>query len=305
MKYIVTGGAGFIGSTLAHRLVREGHDVIIVDNFSTGKREKVPEGASVFEWDLTNEDIAPLVERIKDADGLFHFAALPRVPFSIAHPVESSKHNIIGTLHTLLAARDAGVKRVVYSASSSAYGNQDTLPLHPRMKPNPMSPYALQKLVGEHYCQIFASVYGLETVSLRYFNVYGPGMAEEGAYAPVFAIFKRQALAGDPLTIYGDGSQSRSFCHVTDVVDANIRAMTSTKVGKGEVLNISGYDRVTVQNIAERFNHPINYLDPRPGDVQHTLGDITDTKELIDWEPTIDFDTGFAELMKNWGVGNG
>ena len=303
MKYIVTGGAGFIGSTLSQRLVNEGHEVIIVDNFSTGKRERIPEGATVFEWDLTNEDIAPLVDAIKGADGVFHFAALPRVPFSIAHPVESSKHNIFGTLYALLAARDAGIRRFVYSASSSAYGNQKTLPLHPSMKPNPLSPYALQKLVGEYYCQLFASLYGIETVSLRYFNVYGPGMAEAGAYAPVFAIFKRQVLAGDPLTIYGDGSQSRSFCHVNDVVDANVRAMASPNVGKGEILNISGYDRVTVQNIAERFNHPITYLDPRPGDVQHTLGDITDTKELIGWEPTIDFDTGFAELMKLWGVG--
>ncbi|MFA5129341.1 MAG: NAD-dependent epimerase/dehydratase family protein [Patescibacteria group bacterium] len=302
MKYIITGGAGFIGSTLAKRFVNEGHEVIVIDNLSTGKRERIPEGATLIEWDLTNEDIETLAAHIKGADGVFHFAALPRVPFSIEHPILSSKHNIFGTLHALVAARDAGVKRFVYSASSSAYGNQETLPLHPDMKPNPLSPYALQKLVGEYYCSLFASLYGIETVSLRYFNVYGPGMAEEGAYAPVFAIFKRQVLSGEPLRVYGDGSQSRSFCHVDDVVEANIKAMTSAKVGKGEILNVSGFDRVTVRNIAERFNHPISYVEPRPGDVQHTLGDISRTKELIDWEPRIDFDDGFEQLMKHWGM---
>ncbi|MCW1891759.1 MAG: NAD-dependent epimerase/dehydratase family protein [Candidatus Uhrbacteria bacterium] len=302
MKYIVTGGAGFIGSTLAKRMIRDGHEVVIIDNFSTGLRERVPEGATVVEWDLTSEDIQTLASHMQGADGVFHFAALPRVPFSIAEPIISSKHNVFGTLHTLVAARDAGVRRVVYSASSSAYGNQPVLPQHPDMKPQPLSPYALQKLMGEHFCSQFYALYGLETVSLRYFNVYGPGMAEDGAYAPVFAIFKRQYLAKEPLTICGDGSQTRSFCHVDDVVEANVKAMMSEKAGKGEVLNVSGPTSVSIKDIADRFNHPITYLDPRPGDVPHSLGDIERTKELIDWEPKIHFDHGFEALLKHWGV---
>jgi UDP-glucose 4-epimerase len=297
-RYMVTGGAGFIGSALARQLIKEGNEVVIIDNLSTGKKERIPTQAIFIEADLTDlESVKPHFENI---DGVFHCAALPRVAFSVDHPIESSNANIFGTLNTLIAARDAGVKRVVYSASSSAYGDQKELPQHPAMKTKPLSPYALQKLVGEHYCSQYASLHGLETVSLRYFNVYGPEMSEDGAYAPAFAIFKRQKLAGDPLTIFGDGSQTRSFCHVYDVVRANILAMQSEIVGRGEVLNVGGGRSISIRDIAERFHHPIKYLDPRPGDVPHTQADNSLTKRLIGWEPQVDFDDGFAALMEHW-----
>lgn len=299
-KYIVTGGAGFIGSTLATRLLREGHEVVILDNLSTGRRELVPEGATLVEVDL--KDLNAIRPPFQGVDGVFHLAALARVPYSVEHPVDSSHNNIFSTLNTLVAARDAGVKRVVYSASSSAYGGNPELPQHPGMKPQPLSPYALQKLIGEYYCTQFSSLYGLETISLRYFNVYGPNMAEEGAYLMVMGVFKKQYLTGKPLTIFGDGEQSRSFCHVHDVVEANVLAMTSPRVGKGEVVNVSGTSAVTINEIAKKFNHPVEYLDPRPGDPKHSLGDISLTKELLDWEPKVSFEEGLADLFRRWGI---
>lgn len=299
-RYMVTGGAGFIGSTLARQLLEDGHDVVVLDNLSTGKRDRIPSGAEFIEADLT--DLESIRPHFVGIDGVFHCAAVPRVPYSVEHPVESSSNNIFGTLNALIAARDAGVKRVVYSASSSAYGDQKELPQHPGMKTKPLSPYALQKLVGEHYCSQFASLYGLETVSLRYFNVYGSNMAQEGAYAPVFAIFKRQKLEGVPLTIFGDGSSSRSFTHVSDVVRANINAMHSDRVGKGEVLNVGGERSVSIREIADYFNHPVKFLPPRPGDVPHSQADNSLTKELIDWEPQVPFDEGFRALLNEWGV---
>jgi UDP-glucose 4-epimerase len=300
MKYLVTGGAGFIGSTLAKRLLSEGHEVFIIDNLSTGKRENIPEGTTFIEADLT--DLDAIRGHFKGVDGVFHVAAMPRVQFSVEHPVDSSRNNIFSTLNTLVAARDAGVKRVVYSASSSAYGNNPELPQYPTMLPDPLSPYALQKLVGEYYCTLFSRLYDMECVSLRYFNVYGPNMAEGGAYVTVISIFKQQYLEGKPLTIFGDGEQTRSFCHVDDVVDANVLAMTSPNVGKGEVLNVSGETAVSVNEIAKKFNHPIEYLDPRPSDPKHSLGDISKIKELLGWEPQITFDEGFDALMKLWGL---
>jgi UDP-glucose 4-epimerase len=299
-RYMVTGGAGFIGSTLAKKLLSEGHAVVILDNLVTGKRERMPDEAEFIEADLT--DLESIRPHFKGIDGVFHCAAIPRVSYSVDHPVESSTNNIFGTLNTLIACRDAGVKRVVYSASSSAYGDQEELPQHPGMKTKPLSPYALQKLVGEHYCSQFASLYGLESVSLRYFNVYGPNMAEDGAYAPVFAIFKRQKLAGQPLTVFGDGYQTRSFTHVYDVVRANISAMESERVGKGEVLNVGGDRSVSIRDIVEYFNHPVQYLDPRPGDVPHSQADNSLTTELLGWEPRITFEEGFRALLKEWGI---
>lgn len=298
--YLVTGGAGFIGSTLTKELLRQGHRVTIIDNLITGMLERIPVEANFVKADLT--DLESVRPHFAGVDGVFHCAAIPRVPYSIDHPIESSNHNIFGTLNTLIAARDAGVKRVVYSASSSAYGDQEELPQHPGMKTKPLSPYALQKLVGEHYATQFASLYGLQTVSLRYFNVYGPSMAEDGAYAPVFAIFKRQKLAGQPLTVFGDGSQTRSFTHVNDVVRANIMAMQSDRVGHGEVVNVGGDRSVSIRDITAYFNHPVQYLDPRPGDVPHSESDNSLTKELLDWEPMITFDEGFRALMKEWGI---
>jgi UDP-glucose 4-epimerase len=300
MNYLVTGGAGFIGSTLVVRLLKDGHHVRVIDNLSTGKRERVPEGAEFIQADFT--DLEAIKMHFEGIDGVFHVGALPRIPFSIEHPIESAKANIFGTLTVLTAARDAGVKRVVYSASSSAYGAQPVLPLRPDMPPNPLNPYALHKYVGEKFCEEFSTFYGMETVSLRYFNVYGPNMADDGAYVTVISVFKQQKLAGKPLTIVGDGGQTRDFTHVSDVVEANVLAMQSAKVGKGEVLNVGAGERHSVNEIAQIFGGPTESLPPRPGEARDTLADTSRTKELIGWEPKVKFIEGLKDLLGDWGI---
>jgi nucleoside-diphosphate-sugar epimerase len=298
--YLVTGGAGFIGSTIAERLLAEGHQVRILDDLSTGSRERIPAGAQLVEADIRNLDaIRPAFEGI---DGVFHCAALARVPLSIEQPALTHAVNIDGTLNVLLAARDAKVKRLVYSASSSAYGVAPSMPQTVDMPVDPLSPYALQKYVGELYCKQFAMHYALQTVCLRYFNVYGPHMAEDGAYVSVISVFKKQALENKPLTIEGDGEQSRDFTHVSDVVEANLRAMTSDKVGNGEVLNGGAGGRHTVNEVAKLFNRPTVHLPARQGDVPHSFADISKTKELLGWEPKINFQDGLSALLKEWGL---
>jgi UDP-glucose 4-epimerase len=299
-RYLVTGGAGFIGSNLADALLKEGHDVRIIDNFSTGKRENVPAGADLRELDFTKlDEIRPAFEGV---DGVFHVGALPRIPFSIEHPVESAQANIFGTLNVLIAARDAKAKRVVYSASSSAYGSQETLPLRPDMPANPLNPYALHKYVGEKNAEHFARFYGLETVSLRYFNVYGPRMATDGAYVTVISHFIRQKKAGQPLVVHGDGEQSRDFTHVSDVVRANILAMRSPNVGKGEVLNVGAGSRHSVNKIARIVGGPVEHAAGRIGEARHTQADVSKTKERIGWEPAVQFDDGLSDLLRSQGI---
>ncbi len=300
--YLVTGGAGFIGSHLTEALLSQGHRVRVLDNLSTGKRKNIPAGAEFFQADFCEgEAIRPAFEGV---DGVFHVGALPRVPLSIAQPVETAKTNIMGTLNVLVAARDAKVKRVVYSASSSAYGNQDRLPLTPDMRANPLNPYALQKYVGELFCQQFSALYGLETVSLRYFNVYGPRMANDGAYVTVIAIFMRQVRAGETLTIDGDGEQTRDFTHVTDVVAANIAAMHSSMVGTGEVLNVGNGQRFSMNFIANTISKDISHREsPRgKGESRDTLADISLTKALLSWNPQIPFEQGLSDLLREEGI---
>ena len=298
MHYVVTGGAGFIGSHLTEALLRDGHRVRVLDNFATGKRANVPPAAELFETDIADFDaMRPAFDGM---DGVFHCAALPRVQYSIEHPRESNATNIVGTLHVFEAARQAGVRRVVYSASSAAYGDQP-LPLHEEMKPNPKSPYGLQKYVGEEYGKVYALCHGLETVSLRYFNVYGPRMAEEGAYNTVIAIFLRQRRAGEPLTITGDGTQTRDFTHVRDVVRANMLAMASASVGKGEVMNIGAGLNHSVNEVARLIGGPVAHIPPRiePHD---TLADNRRARELIGWEPAVPFEDGIRELRELHGL---
>jgi UDP-N-acetylglucosamine/UDP-N-acetyl-alpha-D-glucosaminouronate 4-epimerase len=298
--YLVTGGAGFIGSHLAEALLRDGHRVRVIDNLSTGKRERVPVGAEFILADFTDlEEIRPHFEGV---DGVFHVGALPRIPLSIDQPIETMQANVMGTLHVLVAARDAGVKRVVYSASSSAYGAQEELPLRPEMPANPLNPYALHKYIGEKKCEMFSRFYGLETVSLRYFNVYGPRMADEGAYVTVISVFKRQKKAGEPLTIHGDGEQTRDFTHVFDVVRANMLAMASPNVGKGEVVNVGAGERHSINKIAGMFGGPVAYQEGRKGEARHTQADISRTRELLGWEPSITFERGLQQLMKDEGL---
>jgi nucleoside-diphosphate-sugar epimerase len=297
--YLVTGGAGFIGSNLTEQLLKDGHAVRILDNFSTGKRENVPAGAEVIEQDFTDlEAIRPAFQGI---DGVFHVGALPRVQVSIEKPIETNHANVTGTLAVLTAARDAKVKRVVYSASSSAYGDATTMPLKEDMPTAPISPYALQKYIGEEYARVFSFLYGMETVSLRYFNVYGKRMADEGAYVTVLAIFLREKKAGNPLPITNDGTQTRDFTHVDDVVRANILAMTSEKVGKGEVINIGAGSNHSVNEVAKLMGGPTSDGGPRiePHD---TLADNSKARELLGWQPTRDFSEAVEELKKLAGV---
>ncbi len=299
MKYLVTGGAGFIGSNLCEALLRDGHAVRVIDNFSTGKRENIQPGVELVEQDFTNlEAIRSAFEGI---DGVFHVGALPRVPRSIQQPIETNNVNVNGTLNVLVAARDAKVKRLVYSASSSAYGVFDRLPLTEDMKPKPMSPYGLQKYIGEENARLFAMLYDIETVSLRYFNVYGKRMATEGAYATVLSIFICGRLAGNPLPITGDGTQTRDFTHVEDIVRANIMAMTSPNVGKGEVINIGSGHNHTVNEIAELVGGPVVHIDSRiePHD---TLADNSKARELLGWQPTRNFVEAVAELKRDAGI---
>jgi nucleoside-diphosphate-sugar epimerase len=295
-KIIVTGGAGFIGSNLVDRLIREGHKVIVIDNLSGGKRQNLNPKAKFYKVDICNlEKILPL---FKGIDYVFHLAALPRVPFSIEKPIETNKVNIDGTLNVLFASYKNKVKRVIYASSSSVYGEQKTLPLKETMTPNPLSPYALQKLIGEMYCKIFANLYGLETVSLRFFNVYGPRINPEGAYALAIGKFLKLKKEGKPLTIYGDGNQKRDFTHVFDVVEANILAMKSKKVGKGEALNICFGKNHSINYVAYLIGGKRVYLPSRKGEPKQTLGDNSLAKEILGWKPKINLEKGIKELLK-------
>ncbi|MBU2330175.1 NAD-dependent epimerase/dehydratase family protein, partial [Patescibacteria group bacterium] len=249
MKIVVTGGAGFIGSHVGEALLSAGHEVHVVDTFVNGKREDVPSGAVVHEVDVLDTDA--LREIFNDVDGVFHFAALPRVTYSFDYPEESHRANIDGTFSVLMAARDAGVRRVVYAGSSSSYGTQDTLPFTEDMHPRPVSLYAFQKFAGEEYARLFSENYGLQTVTLRFFSVYGPRMRPEGGYALAIPKFLSSRKEGKPLPITGDGSHTRDFTHVRDVVRACLLAMESEKVGKGEVINIAAGRNVSVDALAE------------------------------------------------------
>jgi UDP-glucose 4-epimerase len=296
-KILVTGGAGFIGSNLVDRLIDEGHHVVVLDNFSTGKKENLNPKASLVEADL--RDLPNLDESIKDilfknTDCVFHTAALARVQPSIIEPTEYNDVNVTGTLNVLVEARDYGVRRVVYSASSSCYG-RNVSPLVEEMPSDVMSPYALQKKIGEDYCKLFSFLYDIETVCLRYFNVYGERQLTEGAYCTVIGIFLRQQAAGESLTIVPDGEMRRDFTYVKDVVDANVRAMTSDKVGKGEAINIGTASNYSINEIASWISDDTVWIDPRV-EPAVTLADNSKAKELLGWTPTGDIE----QWIKNY-----
>ena len=250
-KAIVTGGAGFIGSNLVDRLIDDGWLVAIIDDLSTGKLENINPAAFCWQQDISTVDIDELTHFMKGADIVFHLAALARVQPSIENPIPYNEVNIKGTLNILLAAHRSGVKRVVYSASSSAYGDAKKLPTSETEPTNPLSPYGLQKYVGEQYCKMFSEVYGLDTVSLRYFNVYGERMNLEGAYCLVMGIFARQMLDGKPLTITNNGNQRRDFTYVGDVVQANVLVAAREEDFKGDVFNIGNGNNFSVNEVAD------------------------------------------------------
>ena len=294
---VVTGGAGFIGSHLVEALIAKGLRVRVVDNFASGQREYLHPAAELCVADICDAKSLPPI--FAGAHCVFHTAALPRVMLSIERPVDTHMVNVVGTLNVLVAARDSGVRRVIYSGSSSVYGNQLLLPLKESMAPNPLNPYALQKLTGEQYSRIFRKLFGLETLTLRYFNVYGPRMAAEGAYVTVISAFIRQKRAGEPLTIHGDGSQTRDFTHVSDVVRANLLAMDAV-VADGRAINIGAGHNLSVNQIATLVGGPTVHLPARPGDPRHTLADLTEAREILGWTPQVAAEDAIGALVMDY-----
>lgn len=298
-KCLVTGGAGFIGSNLVDSLIAKGHEVVVIDNLSSGKKENINPQAEFHLLDLQNiEDIKPIFQGV---DYVFHVAAFPRVQPSIQDPIFSNEMNLTNTLNVLVAARDAKVKKVIYSASSSAYGDQETMPLVETMEARPLSPYGLQKYVGELYCRLFTQVYGIPTVSLRYFNVYGNRQALEGAYCLVMGIFVSQRLKDQPMTIVGDGENRRDYTNVADIVRGNILAMESDKVGSGEVINLGRGQSFSINELAKMIGGPSVNIEARL-EPRESLADNNLAKELLGWEPQVNLPEWLEDYKKEMGL---
>mgnify|MGYP005842295865 CR=1 FL=1 len=303
--YLITGGAGFIGSHLAERLVKKGETVRIVDNFSTGSRHNIAHLLSritLYERDIT--DLEALREPMRGVDYVLHQAAIPSVPRSVADPIATHASCVTGTLNVLIAARDAGVKRVVYAASSSAYGDIEGDFKVETMAPRPLSPYAAAKLAGEQYCQAFTTVYGLETVSLRYFNVFGPRQDPNSPYSAVIPLFIKAMLAAQPPTIHGDGLQSRDFTYIDNVVDGNLLACHADSRVAGQVMNVACGQRISLLDLIAVLNRLMGtditpvFGPPRPGDVRHSCADISKAGHLLGYAPRVSLETGLAHTLE-------
>jgi nucleoside-diphosphate-sugar epimerase len=295
---LVTGGAGFIGSHLVDALVAAGMRVRVIDNFATSTREFVNRAAELVEGDI--RDASSIGDAFDGVDTVFHVAALPRIPLSIAKPVETHMTNVVGTLNVLIAARDRKVRRVVFSGSSSVYGEQAKMPLVETMTPNPLNPYALQKYVGEQYARMFHRLFAMQTVTLRYFGVYGPRMPSEGSYVLAVAAFLKARREGRPLEIFGDGEQTRDFTHVSDVVSANMLAMDcEVAVADGRAINIGRGENVSVNRIAAMIGGERVHREGRAGDMRDTLADRTQAERVLGWRPRVSIEEGIAELLKH------
>jgi len=298
-RYLITGGAGFIGSNLADKLIEEENEVLIIDNLYAGKKANINPSARFHQLDICDyEKIRTLFRGI---DCVFHLAAVPRVPFSIEDPISTSKVNILGTVNVFKAAADAKVKRIVFASSSSVFGPQPKLPFKEDMEPNPISPYGLQKLVGEQFAKMFSEIYKTEIICLRYFNVYGPRIDFDSDYSLVLGKFLRLHKENKPLTIYGDGEQTRAFCYIDDVVEANIKASESPNLKAFEVINIGQEKSYSINYLARLIGGSVAYLPPRQGDPKNTQADITKAKALLSWQPTVDFKEG-VDKTKEWFV---
>ena len=302
-RVVITGGGGFIGSNLAEELAGE-NEVILIDDLSTGKVENIEgllkRGAvKLVKGSVTDLDF--LREQFKGADYVFHLAALPSVPRSVADPLVSNEINLTGTLKVLIAARDNRVSKVIYASSSSVYGDMPNSPKSENMPPSPMSPYAVSKLAGEYYCQVFTQVYGLPTISLRYFNVYGPKQDPSSEYAAAIPRFIASILKGEPPIIFGDGQQTRDFTFVQDVVEANILAAESEATG---VFNVGSGSQISINELARLImrlvgkNLELVHASPRPGDVRHSLADISKAEEAIGYRPRYNLKQGLKETIK-------
>lgn len=301
VEYLVTGGAGFIGSNIAEHLVKAGKRVRVLDNFLTGKRANLPAGVELLEGDLRS--LTDCRRACADVQYVLHLAALPSVPRSVKDPLLSHEINVTGTLNLLVAARDAKCHRLVFSSSSAVYGETPTLPKREDMMPAPLSPYAVHKLTGEHYCRIFWQLYGLETVSLRYFNVFGPRQDPQSQYAAVIPRFITAILRGEAPTVFGDGTQTRDFTHVENVIAANLAACVAPRQAVGEVFNVAGGSRISLLELIATINGIVGKrIEPRfeprrPGDVMHSQADIAKATQLLGWKPSVTFREGIERAV--------
>ncbi|MFQ5825234.1 MAG: SDR family oxidoreductase [bacterium] len=304
MKYLITGGAGFIGSNIVDMLLRRGETVRVLDNFSTGRRENLQQfvnGIELIEGDIRS--LSTVYRAVDDVDFVLHQAALPSVPRSIADPVTTNEVNITGTLNILIAARDRGVRRVIYASSSSVYGNDPRQPKHEDMRPRPMSPYAISKLAGEVYCTVFTQLYGLETVILRYFNIFGPRQDPTSQYSAVIPKFIGLMLKNRRPTIYGDGKQTRDFTPVENIVMANLKACESDKLPEERIFNCAGGNQISVQDLVVELNHILRkdlnplFANPRPGDVKHSYADVSRAVHYLNYKPAVQFREGLEKTV--------
>jgi UDP-glucose 4-epimerase len=302
---LVTGGAGFIGSNLTEALLKQGDRVRVLDNFTTGKRENLMFESSFPDFEIMEGDIRELricQGAMKNVDVVFHQAALPSVQRSVEDPLTSHLVNAEGTLNILLAARESGVKRVIYASSSSIYGDTPTLPKEEGMPPNPLSPYALQKYIGEQYCRLFYELYGLETVSLRYFNIFGPKQDPNSIYSAVIPRFIDAFLQGRPPIVYGDGEQSRDFTYIDNVVRANLLAISAGRA-QGEAINIACGKRTSLNQLLEFLKRILGrevspvYQEAREGDVKHSLADIRKGRDLLNYVPQVEIEMGLRKTV--------
>ncbi len=304
MKYLVTGGAGFIGSNIVEALVRQGEFVRLLDNCSTGKLSNLEGIISQMEFVRGDiRDLSVVREAVKNVDYVLHQAALSSVAWSIDDPISTNEANITGTLNVLVAAKDAGVKRVVYASSASVYGNSTTLPKREDMPANPISPYAISKYTGEQYCRAFYCLYGLETVVLRYFNVFGPRQSPDSQYAAAIPIFIKSFLTGKPPTIFGDGEQSRDFAFIENVIQANFLACHAEGAG-GEVFNIACGKHTTINDLVATVKNLLNsplepvYSQARKGDVRYSLADIAKARRVLGYKPEVGLEIGLRKVIE-------
>lgn len=305
-RYLVTGGAGFIGSHIVRRLLSEGAKVRVIDNLSTGPIERLDEMKGSIEFvqgDLADNQVSD--EVVTGIDFVLHQAAIPSVQRSIADPVTTNRANVTATLNVLESSRKAGVRRVVYAASSSAYGDTEVLPKHEKMPADPLSPYALQKFVGERYCRLYWNLFGLETVCLRYFNVFGPSQDPHSEYSAVIPKFITSMLSGKTVTIYGDGEQSRDFTYVENVVDANLLALRASQA-PGNVCNIGCGERITLNALVRlleettKVTAQVKYGEPKRGDVRHSLADIGLARSVLGYEPRVSVRKGLENTVESF-----